>query len=168
MFYPLCILLIRTTRQNATANQQEDCEDVIISIVHAALVDDEAKPMSDQLPPGPSMSYKNNSAQKQSTKLSRLCWKHCDNMEKAPEIALKALTEVMNVHFQFFFFEIGCILNCLGSSFHCFPCFNFDIDCNSNDSLQCSCSCIARDGRWKCVEPTTDCYFEFIGEGDGR
>ena len=42
MFYPLCILLIRTTRQNATANQREDCEDVIISIVRAALVDDEA------------------------------------------------------------------------------------------------------------------------------
>ena len=74
----------------------------------------------------------------------------------------------MNVRFQFFFFKIGCILNCLGPSFHCFPCFNFDIDCNSNDGLQCSCSCIARDGCWKCVEPTTDCYFEFIGEGDGR
>jgi hypothetical protein len=61
----------------------------------------------------------------------------------------------MNVRFQFFFFvEMRCILNLLGPGFHCFPCFDSDIDSDSDDGFQCSCTCVARDGRWKCVEPT--------------
>ena len=166
MFYPLCILLIRTTRQNATANQREDCKDVIISIVHAALVDDEANVRS-----AAARAFDVLQEQLGAKAIDQTIPTLLEALRqpgKGSGIALKALTEVMNVRFQFFFFKIGCILNCLGSSFHCFPCFNFDIDCNSNDGLQCSCACIARDGRWKCVEPTTDCYFEFIGEGDGR
>jgi hypothetical protein len=49
----------------------------------------EMKPTSDQLPHKPSMSYKKNTAQKQLIKLSRLFWKHCDNLEKVPELRFK-------------------------------------------------------------------------------
>ena len=69
--------------------------------------------------------------------------------------------------FGSFFFK-RCVLNRLGSSFYCFPCFDSDIDGNSDDGVQCSCTCVARDGRWKCVEPAIDCHFEFISEGVGR
>ena len=87
---------------------------------------------------------------------------------KGSGTALQALTEVMNVRFRFFLFEMRCILNRLGPSFHCVPCFDSDIDSNSDDGLQRSCACVARDSRWKCAESTTDRYFEFISEGDGR
>ena len=61
-----------------------------------------------------------------------------------------------------------CVLNSLGPSFHCFPCFDSHIDGDSDDGFQCSCTGVACDGRWKCVEPTTDCHFEFISESVGR
>jgi hypothetical protein len=89
---------------------------------------------------------------------------------KGSGTALQALTEVMNVRFQFqfFFVEMRCVLNRLGPGFYCFPRFDSDIDSDPDDGFQCSCTCVARDGRWKCVEPTTDCHFEFISEGVGR
>lgn len=62
--------------------------------------------------PEPLMSHKNNSAQKQSTKLSQLCWsfealRQYGKLEgSGTALALThKLTDVMNVHFQFFFFE---------------------------------------------------------------
>jgi hypothetical protein len=57
------------------------------------------KPTSDQPPPKPLMFYKRNLARKQLTKLFRPCWKHCDSLEKDPDLRFKlqALTEVMEV-----------------------------------------------------------------------
>ena len=155
------------TRQNATDTQREDCEDVIISIVRAALVDDEANVRSAAAQAFDVLQEELGSKAIDQTIPTLL--EALRQPGKGSGTALQALTEVMNVRFQSFFIEMRCVLNRrLGPSFHCFPCFDSDIDGNSDDGLQCSCTCVARDGRWKCVKPTTDCHFEFISEGIGR
>lgn len=85
------------TRQNATDTQREDCEDVIISIVRAALVDDEA-------------NVRSAAAQAFDVLQEELGAKAIDQTiptllealrqpGKGSGTALQALTEVMNVRF---------------------------------------------------------------------
>jgi hypothetical protein len=92
-----------TTRQNATNTQREDSEDVIISIVRAALVDDEA-------------NVRSAAAQAFDVLQEELGAKAIDQTiptllealrqpGKGSGTALQALTEVMTVGFQFFLFR---------------------------------------------------------------
>ena len=99
----MCILLIRNTRQNASANQREDCEDVIISIVRAALEDDEANVRS-----AAARAFDVLQEQLGAKAIDQTIPTLLEALRqpgKGSGTALKALTEVMNVRYQFFFFS---------------------------------------------------------------
>lgn len=137
-------------RQNSTEPQREDHEDDIISIVRAALVDDEA-------------NVRSAAAQAFDVLQDEMGTKAIDQTiptllealrqpGKGSGTALQALKEVMNVSSSSSQTVFNSLYCSLGSSFDSFPSVNSHPDRDAYVCLQCSRLGFPRHRRWKFLE----------------
>lgn len=153
-------------RNNSTEQQREDYEDDIISIIRAALVDDEP-------------NVRTAAAQAFDVLQEELGTKAIDQTiptllealrqpGKGSGTALQALKEVMNVRMKYLDLYISSMLCHTGPGFDCLPRSHTYFDRHSYDRLQCSRAGVSSYGGRHSPEQETDGYSKCPGESFGR